>query len=260
MNQPGGGGRTVAVVRPFRSHRTLQVRPGMWLSTLVVFIIGVAGTYGLMRLAWPHLMDFAGRVTGNAVSMLQPVDDNYLGIPYIVLVPGTVGTGSSIVLAVVGMAALALTLMAVMPNNRTPLRYWVAANVMALMGSALFLFFNGHVGYDSQTFMLLVERTSILMIVCAPAFLAIISILLPFSFLERLSMVAIIVVTDMLFATVRVSAFAVLDAQFGGLAQSNLYLFFGPLMDVTYFIAIYSFVAVMLGRRIARTEEVWAWL
>jgi hypothetical protein len=176
------------------------------------------------------------------------------------LVPGAATVSAAAALTIAVGAALLLAILSILPNDRNPLRYWISANLLVLFGSALFIYFTGRVGYDAATFMLLVERTSVLVILCAPAFLSIISILLPFSFLERFGMVVAVVLVDMVFATVRVAAFALFAATFGGLVQGNLYLFFGPLMDVVYAISVYSIAVVMLGRRIARSSEAWAWL
>jgi hypothetical protein len=252
--------RSVAVIRPFRSHRTLEMRPGTWLSTIVVFLISVVGTYVLLRFAWPPLMEQANRLASLGSGMHAPQVDTYVGITYTVLAPGAAYVSAQAALLIAVGSAILLALLSVLPNERNPLRYWVSANLLVLFGSALFIYFTGRVGYDSETFMLLVERTSILVILCAPAFLSIISVLLPFSFSERLGMVAIVVVVDTLFAVVRVAAFALLASAFDGLLQANLYLFFGPLMDVIYAISVYSIAVVMLGRRIAKSSEAWLWL
>ena len=232
----------------------------MWLSTLVVLVLGVAATYALLYFTWPQLMLEAGRLAAMGLPMHAPETDTYAGITYIVLVPTVAYVSGQTALIVAAASALLLGIMSILPNERTPLRYWVSANLLLLFGSALFIYFTGRVGYDGATFMLLVERTSILVVLCAPAFLTIVAVMLPFSLAERIGMVVAVVAVDLVFAFVRVSAFALLAGTVGGLIQANLYLFFGPLMDVVYAISVYSIAVVMLGRRIARTSEAWAWL
>ncbi len=232
----------------------------MWLSTLVVFVLGVAATYALLYYTWPSLMLEAGRWAAMGLPMHPPQTDTYAGITYTVLVPSVGYLSGQTALIVAAASALLLAIMSILPNERTPLRYWVSANLLLLFGSALFIYFTGRVGYDGATFMLLVERTSILVVLCAPAFLTIIAVMLPFSLFERIGMVFAVVAVDLLFAVVRVAAFALLAGTIGGLIQANLYLFFGPLMDVVYAISVYSIAVVALGRRIARSSEAWAWL
>lgn len=257
---PQPNNRSAAVIRPFRSHRTLEMRPGMWLSTAIVFVVGVVGTYLLLRYGWPPLMEQANHLANLGIAMHAPQTDTYVGITYTVLSPGAAYVSAQAALLIAVGSAILLALLSVLPNERNPLRYWVSANLLVLFGSALFIYFTGRVGYDGETFMLLVERTSLLVILCAPAFLSIVSMLLPFSFAERFGMVVAVVVVDTAFSVVRVAAFALFASLFDGLVQANLYLFFGPLQDVIYAIAVYSIAVVMLGRRIAKSSEAWLWL
>jgi hypothetical protein len=232
----------------------------MWLSTLAVFIISVVGSYALLYYVWPPLMEEAGRIASLGMALHAPQVDSFVGITYTVLSPTAANVSGQAALIIGVVCILLLGILGLLPNDRNPLRYWISANLLAMFGSAMFIYFNGRVGYDAATFMLLVERTSILVILCAPAFLSIISIMLPFSFAERLGMVVAVVGVDLVFALIRISSFALLASTFDGIVQANLYLFFGPLMDVVYAISVYSIAVVMLGRRIARSAEAWAWL
>lgn len=98
------------------------------------------------------------------------------------------------------------------------------------------------------------------MILTVPIFSGMVSAFLPFSIVERIGMVVLTVMFDMVFAAVRIIAFALLTARFGSIVEANLYLFFGPLMDVVYFLSIFSLAAVSLGKRLSRNAEAWEWL
>jgi hypothetical protein len=251
--------RTVGPVRPFRSHRTLRVGTLTWVIAAVIFVAGLIATYEAMRIVWPaamaavlHLVAQSAVVTGTA--------DRYIGISFETIVPQHPPLTVAGTLWVAGICVALLLITMLLPKNRTPLRYWVSANLLVLFGSAIYAFFHGRVGYSSEAFMMLVERTSLLVVVCAPIFGSLVAFLLPFSALERIGLVVLMVLVDAAFAVVRIGTFALLVARFGTLAEANLYLFLGPLMDVVYFIAVYSIFAVSLSERLVREREAWIWL
>jgi hypothetical protein len=145
-------------------------------------------------------------------------------------------------------------------RKRSPLVLWIFGNVIVLMLTALWYFFEGSAAYDGPTFMLLLERTSVLMILAAPIFSVIVAALLPFNVVERSAMFVMLVALNFVMSLLRIAAFAILLAHFGVLAEATLYLFFGPLIDVVYFILSYSLCVVSLSRRLAKSEEAWEWL
>jgi len=98
------------------------------------------------------------------------------------------------------------------------------------------------------------------MILASPIFAVIVSALLPFSPFERGAMFVMLIGFDFGMSILRLAAFALLLTHVGVIAEANLYLFFGPLIDVVYFILAYSFCVVSLSRRIAKDEQAWEWL
>ncbi|HVA37149.1 MAG TPA: hypothetical protein VNJ51_06020 [Candidatus Dormibacteraeota bacterium] len=248
------------VIRPHRSHRTLRVTPAGWIFSALTLVLGLIVTYVALRQYWPWLMEGVNAVLASSGVSSAPVADRFLGISASVpvpLLPSLSVTGS---LWVAAACAVLMVLGALVPNRRSPFYYWLGANLFVLMLTALFAFFVGRLAYDGATFMLLVERTSLLMILCAPIFSGIVSVLLPFSVLERLSLLVFTVVLDVILSLVRIAAFSLLVARFGAIAEANLYLFLGPLMDAAYFIGVYSVVVVSLGRRLNADLEAWEWL
>lgn len=223
-------------------------------------VIGVAATYAVLQAIWPRIIGTIARLLMLSGVKTNSRSDVFFGIHTQVPFPVFPPISLEGALEITGACALLLAVVSVLPLGKSPVRYWITANIFVLLLTSLFAFFTGTAAYDSATFMLLVERTSILMIMTVPIFSGMVSAFLPFSVVERIGMVVLTVLFDMVFAAIRISAFALLTARFGSIAEANLYLFFGPLMDVVYFLSIFSLAAVSLGKRLSRNAEAWEWL
>jgi|GEM_PF-4388850 hypothetical protein len=244
--------------RPHRAHRTLL--PGIpWLRGIASLVLGLVGTYYFLLVSWPMLMGETTRIADSTGRMTTPMIDKLIGITNLIPVPAMPSLNLWAMLWIAGVSAGLLILNSILPYRNVPVRYWIGANLAVLILSAVYAFFVGRIAYDGAAFMALVERTSILMILCAPVFIAFVAALLPFSFVELTSMLVLMVVFDTIFAVVRVTAFALVVSRFGPIAEMNLYMFFGPLMDVVYFITVYSLVIVSLSRRLNQNEGAWQW-
>jgi hypothetical protein len=245
---------------PHRSRRTLlSSARAPWLRGILSLVIGVGLTYLFLREAWPILMGSATSLTDESGRMGPPILDSLIGISNVLPNPVLPSLNLLNMLWVAGGLLFAQVIVALLPWRNTPLRYWVSANLLVPMLAALYAFFTTHLGYDGAQYMSLVERTSLLMILCAPAFVALVAALLPFTIVEIAAMLLFMVLSDALFAVVRIVAFALLVSRFGAIVEMNLYMFFGPLMDAAYFITVYSLVVVSLSRRLNRSEGVWQW-
>ncbi|HET9030685.1 MAG TPA: hypothetical protein VFN49_10950 [Candidatus Aquilonibacter sp.] len=256
-SQTGSSGRVT--IRPHRSYRTLRVSQGSWIGTLATLPVGLAVAYTFLTLALPKATAAVFTWLSANTPLHTSVEDNFLWIGSTVPAPSLPPLSVVGALDVAG-GCVALVIAIGLLRQNTPLALWFQANVIVLMFSALWAFFEGRVGYDGPTFMLLIERTSVIMILCSPVFAVIVSALLPFSSLERALMLVGLVAVGFVLALVRLAAFALLLTHFGVIAEANLYMFFGPLIDVVYFIVIYSLGVVSLSHRIARGEHVWDWL
>ncbi|MDH2909117.1 MAG: hypothetical protein HKL92_02450 [Candidatus Eremiobacteraeota bacterium] len=252
--------RAVVTIRPHRSHRTLRVNAKSWTSSGLTVVIGVAATYAVLQALWPRIIAMLSRLLSLSGVTSSREADFYLGIHTRVPVPSFPAVSVELSLKLAGICALLLLVVSVLPLGKSPLRYWINANIFVLLLTSLYAFFTGTAAYGNSTFMLLVERTSILMILTVPIFSGMVSAFLPFSIVERVGMVVLTVMFDMVFAAVRIIVFALLTARFGSIVEANLYLFFGPLMDVVYFLSIFSLAAVSLGKRLSRNAEAWEWL
>ena len=245
--------------RPFRSHRTFRTGVRESALALGACVLGGICAYGALVYAWAPCLRFAAAVAFGANGALM-LPDRYLGIAYAVPLPVMPAVGVAPAIWTASACALVIFASSLLPGARTPLRYWINANALVLGGSALYAFFHGTVGYDAAPFMLLITRTGLLTIAIAVPFLTIVSAMLTFTFIERVAMIAAALAFELVAYTVRVAAFALFLQYFGSVPQANLYIFAGPLLDVAYFIAVYSMTASMASARLARTEDAWKWL
>jgi hypothetical protein len=253
-------GRLLDGTRPHRSHRTLRMLPSIALVSILTVVLGMIATYVFLYLFWPPIMRLVALLVAHAQPSVRTVSDTFLGISVMVPAPTLPALDVRMALWVACASAVLILLNGILPGRHTPLRSWIGANFILLVLVALYGYFVQSMEYDGAIFMTLVQNTSLVVLLCVPIFAAVMMLLLPFSLPERALMVVLCVVFDAILAAVRIAAFALVVARFGVLAEANLYFFLGPLMDVVYFIAIYSACAVSLSRRLAQSPEVWKWL
>ncbi len=215
--------------------------------------------YVVLFLVWPRASAWVTSLLNGSTPVNTSIADNFLWIGSTIPVPTMPPTGIRGALNVAAACAALLIVGGVL-RKRSPLVLWIMGNLIVLLLAALWYFFEGSAAYDAPTFMLLLERTSVLMILCAPIFSVIVAALLPFNVVERSVMFVMLIGLNFGMSLLRIAAFAIFLDHFGVLSEANLYLFFGPLIDVVYFILAYSLCVVSLSRRISRSEEVWEWL
>ncbi len=260
MPTPEGPRPARVTIRPHRSYRTLRVSRVTWPANAVSLPLGMLLAYAVLLLLWPRATAWITHVLAQNTPVTQSVSDNFLRIASTVPVPTLPSLSVVSALDVAGLGAAALVVAALYKQKNAPLPLWIIGNIIVLIATALWAFLQGRVAYDGPTYMLLLERTSVIMILCAPIFAVVVSALLPFSTLERTAMFTMLIAIDFVMSILRLAVFALLLTHAGVVIEAVLYLFFGPLIDVVYFITAYSLCVVSLSRRIARTESVWEWL
>lgn len=247
-------------IRPHRSYRTMRVSRASWIQSALTLPLGVVSAYIVLLYAWPRATAwFASMLVRGAAPIAGTIQDSFFNIVSVVPVPIIPPLEVRASLNVAGICVVIIIVVGML-KKYSPLPLWFQANVIALMLTSLWAFFNGAVAYDGPTFMLLLERTSVLMLLASPIFAVVVASLLPFSPIERAAMFIMLVAFPFAMSVLRLGAFAMLLTRFGVLAEANLYLFFGPLIDVVYFIMVYSFCVVSLSKRIAKGDEAWEWL
>ena len=240
---------------PHRAYRRLPVlRPaGVALSLFLVAGLEVL----LVRYLAPVVRVF-GLTTFALVRFVRTPAwlgrDQFLGVPLFPLVFGPIPPLSygvvllwlaGSLLAIVGLGRLRRVMVA-------PLRYLFVYNLLLLAASAYYLLFVGHLGYDAEEFSRLYLRTVVTIWLVTPVFMGLLSLTLPFSPLERVGLVALTVIYDMIFSAVRYAVFVWLLKNLGAVVMANLYLFLGPLLDVIYFVGIFGLFVLSVAHRMER--------
>jgi hypothetical protein len=235
--------RRLPVLRPASIALSLFLVAGLE-ALLVVYLAPVVRVFGLTTF---ELV----RYVGTPAAMGR---DEFLGVPLFPLVFGTIpplGYGAVLLwlagslAAVVGLGRLRRVVVA-------PLRYLLVYNLLLLAASAFYLLFAGHLGYDAEEFSRLYLRSVVTIWLVTPVFMGLLSLTLPFSPLERVGLVGLTVVYDMIFSAVRYAVFVWLLRNLGAVVMANLYLFLGPLLDVIYFVGIFGVFVLSVAHRMER--------
>lgn len=156
-----------------------------------------------------------------------------------------------------GIGILVVTLLRIIP---APLRYFINLNLLIVLSEATYLYFMGHLGYDSNEFSILLTRTAILTWLIVPLFVGVLSALFPLTIAEQLSLLLFCSGYNFLITTIRYAVFIAILSKTGPILMADLYLLYGPLLDIVPLVAIYSMFLVRLACRLERTSEGWAWL
>lgn len=247
-------------IKPHRSYRTLPMkRTGLISAILLTFFVELGIILALpflihsMTPLAAHVLNAAGFKTGLGY-------DTFLGIrtsPLTFSMPthsfwelfwwiAACGIGIVVVSALRFMAA--------------PLRYFINLNLLIIASEATYLYFMGHLGYDSNEFSVLMLRTAMLTWLVIPIFVAVLSILFPFNPLEQLLLLLLSIAYNVVITSVRYAVFIAVLSRTGPILMADLYLLYGPLLDIVPLIAIYSMFLVGVAKRLERSSEEWAWL
>ncbi len=158
------------------------------------------------------------------------------------------------------VCALLIVVVSLLRVLAAPLRFFIITNLWILGGAAVFLYLRGHVGYPATEFSLLILETALVMWLVAPVFMGIVSLLFPLRFIDRVFLIVVPVIFDMILSIVRYGAFVMIAAYAGPTTMTPLYLLYGPLVDSVALIAFFSYAMVRLARQIDLREGVWGWL
>ncbi len=245
-------------IAPHRAYRRLPVLgpASVALSLFLVLALEVL----LVRYLAPLVRVF-GLATFELVHFVRTPaslgSDEFLGVPLFPVVFGTIpplGYGT-VLLWLAGSVAGIVLLGRLRRVVGAPLRYLVVYNLLLVAASACYLLFAGHLGYDAEEFSRLYLRTVVTIWLVTPAFMGLLSLTLPFSPLERVGLVTLTLVYDIIFSAVRYAVFVWLLQNLGAVVMANLYLFLGPLLDVIYFVGIFGLFVLSAARRIRRRPE-----
>jgi hypothetical protein len=158
------------------------------------------------------------------------------------------------------VSAVAIGIISIFRLFPAPLRFFVNFNFLIVAGEASYLLLAGHLGYDSNTFSTLMLETMTAIWLVLPLFIGTVTILFPFTLLASIAIILSTVVFDIVLAASRYAAFIVILNHSGPILMADLYLSFGPLLDVIPLTGIFAIFLGLLARRLRRDPEAWAWL
>ncbi len=159
------------------------------------------------------------------------------------------------------LACLAgIVVFTVLKSPPAPLRYFVNFNLLIVCSEATYLLFAGHLGYSARGFSVLMLRTMIVTWFVIPAFVGAMVALFPFRAWETAAVIVVCVGYDFLLEGVRYAAFAALLTHTGPILMSDLFLLYGPLLDIIPIIGIFAIALAYLSRRMQTSVGAWEWL
>ncbi len=142
----------------------------------------------------------------------------------------------------------------------TPLRYFINFNFLIVASEASYLLLVGHLGYASNSFSTLMLQTMTAIWLVLPLFVGTITVLFPFSIAASAAIIAGSLIFDILLGSARYLAFVIILSHSGPILMADLYLCFGPLLDVIPLTGIFAIFLTLLARRLRRDPEAWSWL
>ena len=158
------------------------------------------------------------------------------------------------------VCAAAIAIISVLKLFPAPLRYFVNFNFLIVAGEASYLLLAGHLGYSSNTFSTLMLQTMTAVWLLLPLFIGTITVLFPFTLLASAAIIVSSLVFDIVLAAARYLAFVIILSHSGPILMADLYLCFGPLLDVIPLTGILALFLALLARRLRSTPEAWSWL
>lgn len=156
--------------------------------------------------------------------------------------------------------ALAIAIISLLRLFPAPLRYFVNFNFLIVAGEASYLLLEGHLGYSSNTFSTLMLQTMTAVWILLPLFVGTIAILFPFTVLTSTAIIVGSLVFDIALGAARYLAFVIILSHSGPILMADLYLCFGPLVDVIPLTGILALFLALLARRLRSQPEAWSWL
>jgi hypothetical protein len=156
--------------------------------------------------------------------------------------------------------ALVVVLVTALRRLTKPLQYFINVNALIIGLEAAFLLVAGHLGYSAGTFSRLLLDTMVVTWFVMPLFIGLIALLFPFKTYEAVALIVISFAYVVLLETVRYAVFPAVLTRTGPILMSDLFLLYGPLLDILPVVGIFGIALTLLSSRLRRTPEAWRWL
>ena len=250
----------IRTIRPHRSYRRLAVPLSHAVPCVAVAVIVEI----LFLLVVQPLERLVSTVDASVVSASHvPVSLGNVHFLWLTLAPleFSMPAHNYIELAIWILAcAAAIAVTSIFRLFPTPLRYFLNFNLLIVAAEASYLLFAGHLGYAGSTFSALMLQTMTAIWLLLPLFVGTITLLFPFAILTSAAIILISLAFDIVLASARYLAFVIILSHSGPILMADLYLCFGPLLDVIPLTGIFAIFLTLLARRLRHDPEAWSWL
>lgn len=254
---------TTPSVRSIGLHRSYRTPIGSYRQFALSAVVLALTEAALIHWAGPLERFLTGFATGWLVRLGTPVtlgSDDFLGLS-LSTISYAMPTHDFVELLVwIGSGLAGIAILTFGKFLSTPLRYFVILNLAVISSEAIYLLFQGHLAYSPAQFSVLVMRTMVVTWFVIPAFVATVVVLFPFRAWHIVAAILFCTGYDIALGIARYAAFVTILSHTGPILMADLYLIFGPLLDVIPLIGIFSFFLTRLSRRLERRPGAWQWL
>lgn len=254
------GPGTSRAIRPHRSGRTFAASA----QALIAAIVGFIGTELLLAFADGRLVRsvvfFDARMLALIGTPTTVHSDAFLHMHLVALLFSMPSHRYTELLTWIGLCVLGIVLLSVFKPVHGPLRYFITFNLLIIASEATYLLFAGYLGYSTWDFSVLLLHTMLVTWLVTPFFVATIVALFPFRFLEGIALIVGCTVYVVVLEIVRYAVFIAILSRTGPILMSDLYLLYGPLLDVIPLVGIMALALTRLSMRMQTEMEMWRWL
>jgi hypothetical protein len=254
------GAPQTRAIAPHRSYRTARMPiSGVIASVLMVAAIEACFVFSWQRLA-AFVVNIDTAIVNRVVSGASIVPHAFLG--HEIGATSFVMREHSVPELALWIVVCALVVAAVTLRRglSKPLQYFINVNAIVIALEAAFLLAFGKLGYSAGTFSQLLLHTMIVTWFVMPFFIGVVALLFPFKAWESAGLILAVSAYVVLLEAVRYAVFCALLTRTGPILMSDLYLLYGPLLDILPVVGIFGIVLTRLSSRLQRTPEAWRWL
>lgn len=162
----------------------------------------------------------------------------------------------------IGCSALALVLLLEVRRGNQALRIVLVVQTLLVLLSAVATLWTSRPPFEAEELSILLGETAPTLWLSLPLLVGLLTLAFPFSVLERLVLVVLVLVWLVVAFAVQQAFFAAAVEQVGSVLMAPLYLTAGPLVDVVGAVAIYAAMLARSSGRLARAAEpgeAWSW-
>ncbi len=245
---------------PHRAYRTAR----MPVSGIVASVIAVAAIEVALAFYWSVVARFIVQndttIVGRVVAGTSVIPHSFLGRNVGAMLFGMRTHSVPELFTWIAVCALVISVVTALRGLTKPLQYFINVNAWIIGLEAVFLLVVGHLGYSADAFSKLLLDTMIVAWFVMPVFIGFVAVLFPFKAWESFTLIVAASAYVVLLEAVRYAVFPAILTRTGPILMSDLYLLYGPLLDIIPVVGIFGIMLTRLSSRLKRTPEAWRWL